>query len=155
MLPSGSSTQIVPFMVDSNTIIDISYHENGANDQEQNGYKLMDNLGNTVAYELGSLNNAPSNTNGISVCQSTTNTEIINFNDILIYPNPSNNLVNINSQELITKITITNILGEVVFEKHPNQNFIAIDVSSFSSNLYTVKAMYGERQKVEKLLIQH
>jgi hypothetical protein len=152
---SGSSTQIVPFMVDSNTIIDISYHENGANDQEQNGYKLMDNLGNTVAYELGSVNNGPLNTNGISVCQSTTNTEIINFNDILIYPNPSNNLVNINSQELITKITITNILGEVVFEKHPNQNFIAIDVSSFSSNLYTVKAMYGERQKVEKLLIQH
>ena len=152
---SGSTTQIVPFMVDSNTIIDISYYENGANDQEQNGYKLMDNLGNTVAYELGSVNNGPLNTNGISVCQSTTSTEIINFNEILIYPNPSNNLVNINSQELISKITITNILGEVVFEKHPNQNFIAIDVSSFSSNLYTIKAMYGERQKVEKLLIQH
>ena len=68
-------------MVDSNTIIDISYHENGANDQEQNGYKLMDNLGNIVAYELGSVNNAPSNTNGISVCQSAANsTENINFN---------------------------------------------------------------------------
>ena len=115
----------------------------------------MDNLGNTVAYELGSVNNGPLNSNGISVCQSTTITEIINFNKILIYPNPSNNLVNINSQELISKITITNILGEVVFEKHPNQNFIAIDVSSFSSNLYTIKVMYGERQKVEKLLIQH
>ena len=152
---SGSSTQIVPFMVDSNTIIDISYYENGANDQEQNGYKLMDNLGNTVAYELGSVNNGPLNTYGISVCQSTTSTEIINFNEVLIYPNPSNNLVNINSQELISKITITNILGEVVFERHPNQNIIAIDVSSFSSNLYTIKAMYGERQKVEKLLIQH
>jgi hypothetical protein len=142
-------------MVDSNTIIDISYYENGANDQEQNGYKLMDNLGNTVAYELGSVNNGPLNTNGISVCHSTTSTEIINFNEVLIYPNPSNNLVNINSQELISKITITNILGEVVFERHPNQNFIAIDVSSFSSNLYTIQAMYGERQKVEKLLIQH
>ena len=64
-------------------------------------------------------------------------------------------MVNINSQELISKITITNILGEVVFERHPNQNIIAIDVSSFSSNLYTIKAMFGERQKVEKLLIQH
>jgi hypothetical protein len=95
------------------------------------------------------------NTNGISVCQSTTSTEIINFSEVLIYPNPSNNLVNINSQELISEITITNILGEVVFEKHPNQSFVAIDVSSFSSNLYTIKVMYGERQKVEKLLIQH
>jgi len=152
---SGSNTQIVPFMVDSNTIIDISYHENGANDQEQNGYKLMDNLGNTVAYELGSVNNGPLNTNGISVCQSSTSTEIINFSEILIYPNPSNNLVNINSQELISKITIANILGEVVFERYPNQSFIAIDISSFSSNLYTIKVMYGEIQKVEKLLIQH
>ena len=115
----------------------------------------MDNLGNTVAYELGSVNNGPLNTNGISVCQSTTSTEIINFSEILIYPNPSNNLVNINSQELISKITIANILGEVVFERYPNQSFIAIDISSFSSNLYTIKVMYGEIQKVEKLLIQH
>ena len=115
----------------------------------------MDNLGNTVAYELGSVNNGPLNSTGISVCQSTTNTEIINFNEILIYPNPSNNLVNINSQELISKITINNILGEVVFEKYPNQAFTAIDVSSFSSNFYTIKVMYGERQKVKKLLIQH
>jgi hypothetical protein len=153
---SGSTTQIVPFMVDSNTIIDISYHENGANDQEQNGYKLMDNLGNIVAYELGSVNNAPSNTNGISVCQSTANsTEIINFNEILIYPNPANNLVKITSQKLISKITITNILGEVVFEKYPNQTFTALDVSSFSSNLYTINVMYGKSQIIEKLLIQH
>ena len=152
---SGSSTQLLPFMVDSNTIIDISYHENGATDQEQNGYKLMDNIGNTIAYELGSVNNAPLNTNGIAVCQSTTSTNINSYNDLLIYPNPSNNLVNINSQELISKITITNILGEVVFEKHPNQSFTAIDVSSFSSNIYTIKVMYGEGQKVEKLFIQH
>ena len=93
-------------LFDSNTIIDISYHENGANDQEQNGYKLMDNLGNTVAYELGSVNNGPLNSNGISVCQSTNSTEIINFKEILIYPNPSNNLVNINSQELLSDFNI-------------------------------------------------
>ena len=152
---SGSNTQIVPFMVDSNTIIDISYHENGANNQEQNGYKLMDNLGNIVAYELGSENNGPLNTNGVSVCQSTSSTESNSLNEILIYPNPSNNLVNINSQELISKITITNALGEVVFEEYPNQSFLTIDVSSFSINVYTIKVMYGYRQKVEKLLIHH
>lgn len=152
---SGSNTQILPFMVDSNTIIDISYHENGANDQEQNGYKLMDNLGNTIAYELGSLTNGPLNANGISVCQSTTSTKINSYNEILIYPNPSNNLVNINSIELISKITITNILGEIVFEKHPNQSLVTIDVSSFSSNFYTMRVIYGDQQKVEKLLIHH
>ena len=150
---SGSNTQIVPFMVDSNTIIDISYHENGANNQEQNGYKLMDNFGNTVAYELGSVTNGPLNTNGISVCQSSSSTESNSLNEILIYPNPSNNLVNINSQELISKITITNALGEVVFEKYPDQSFLTIDVSSFSINFYTIKLTYGHKQKVQKLLI--
>jgi hypothetical protein len=64
-------------------------------------------------------------------------------------------LVNINSQELISKITITNALGEVVFEEYPNQSFLTIDVSSFSINVYTIKVMYGYRQKVEKLLIHH
>ena len=152
---SGSSTQILPFMVDSNTIIDISYHENGATDQEQNGYKLMDNIGNTIAYELGSVTNGPLSTNGISVCQSTTSSNINSYNDLLIYPNPSNNLVKINSKEIINEVIITNILGEVVFEKHPNQSFTAIDVSSFSSNIYTIKVIYGEGQKVEKLFIQH
>ena len=86
-------------MVDSNTIIDIFHYENGANNQEQNGYKLIYNLGNTVAYELGSVTN-----------------ELLNTNEILIYPNPSNNLANINSQDLISKITITNSVREVVFE---------------------------------------
>ena len=61
----------------------------------------------------------------------------------------------INSQEIISKITITNILGEVVFEKQPKKSFLAIDVSSFSSNLYTIKVMYEKSQIIEKLLIQH
>ena len=45
--------------------------------------------------------------------------------------------------------------GEVVFEKYPNQTFTALDVSSFSSNLYTINVMYGKSQIIEKLLIQH
>ena len=142
-------------MVDSNTIIDISYHENGANNQEQNGYRLMDNLGNTLAYQLGSVNNGPLSTGGISVCQSNSSTEINRLNEILIYPNPSKNLVNINSQKIINKLTITNALGEIVFEKYPDQSFLTIDVSSFTNNLYTIKLMYGTQQKIQKLLINH
>ena len=72
-----------------------------------------------------------------------------------IYPNPSNNLVNINSQELISKITITNSLGEVVFKKYQDQSFLIIYVSSFSNNLYILKVMFGDKEKIEKLIIEY
>ena len=72
-----------------------------------------------------------------------------------IYPNPSNNLVNINSQELISKITITNSLGEVVFKKYQDQSFLIIYVSSFSNNLYILKVMFGDKEKIEKLIVEY
>ena len=72
-----------------------------------------------------------------------------------IYPNPSNNLVNINSQELISKITITNSLGEVVFKKYQDQSFLIIYVSSFLNNLYILKVMFGDKEKIEKLIVEY
>ena len=72
-----------------------------------------------------------------------------------IYPNPSNNLVNINSQELISKITITDSLGEVVFKKYQDQSFLIIYVSSFSNNLYILKVMFGDKEKIEKLIVEY
>ena len=56
---------------------------------------------------------------------------------------------------LINEVIITNILGEIVFKQCPSRSFITIDVSSFSSNLYSLRIMYGNHQKVEKLFIQH
>ena len=66
---AGTGTQLLPFMVDSNQVIDVLYHDNGASSQEENSYKLTDNLGNLLSHEYGSLNNGPANTYGV-ICSN-------------------------------------------------------------------------------------
>ena len=83
----GVGTQLLPFMVDSNQIVDILYHENGASFQEENSYKLTDNLGSLLSHEYGSLNSGPANTHGLIACESTWSSIIENSNGINIYPN--------------------------------------------------------------------
>lgn len=60
---------------------------------------------------------------------------------ITLFPNPTNNILNIkiyeNSNIEISKITITNLLGQIVFFEEKNNN--KIDVSKFETGLYQIK----------------
>ena len=152
---AGTGTQLLPFMVDSNQVIDVLYHDNGASSQEENSYKLTDNLGNLLSHEYGSLNNGPANTYGVIACESNlTAINEINSN-VSIYPNPANNSFKVKSKNKIQQLTIYNIIGESVLDVYPQQKEFWLDVSFLSSNLYTVKVITDNDQKIEKLLIHH
>ena len=151
----GVGTKLLPFMVDSNQIVDILYHENGASFQEENSYKLTDNLGSLLSHEYGSLNSGPSNTHGLIACESTWSSIIENSNGIIIYPNPANHSFKVKSKNKIQQLTIYNIIGESVLDVYPQQKEFWLDVSFLSSNLYTVKVITDNDQKIEKLLIYH
>ncbi|MFL2585149.1 MAG: T9SS type A sorting domain-containing protein, partial [Parvicellaceae bacterium] len=152
---SGTVTQLLPFMVDSNQVIDVLYHDNGASSQEENSYKLTDNLGNLLSHEYGSLNNGPANTHGVIACESNlTAINDINSN-VSIYPNPANNSFKVKSKNKIQQLTIYNIIGESVIDVYPQQKEFWLDVSFLSSNVYTVKVITENDQKIEKLLIHH
>lgn len=61
------------------------------------------------------------------------------FNNFKIYPNPTNNLVFIDSEEIVGEIKIFDIDGKQLFEVKPTESKINIDLSSFSSGIYILK----------------
>jgi hypothetical protein len=67
--------------------------------------------------------------------------ESSNYLDIILSPNPTKDIVNINSNYPIEKITVVNLTGQVILEKNePN-----IDLSQFNSGIYfiTITTQYG------------
>ena len=60
-----------------------------------------------------------------------------NFNQLLVYPNPSKEFIKIQNQETNSAITIYNITGEIVFQTMLNQSK-EINISSLKVGLYFI-----------------
>ncbi len=62
---------------------------------------------------------------------------------ILVFPNPATNgLIVSSSGDLITQISITNLIGQTVLSRQYNANQAQIDVSSFHSGVYFSKSKW-------------
>lgn len=55
------------------------------------------------------------------------------------YPNPSNGLLNLRSENEMKDINIYNTLGQVVYTATVNANFVTLDIASLPNGLYTLK----------------
>lgn len=72
----------------------------------------------------------------------------------VLYPNPNSGSFNLQSNIDIKHITITNLLGETVYHKKVNNNFVSLDVL-LNSGIYYLQAMTTtQRQFLQKLIIQ-
>ena len=60
-------------------------------------------------------------------------------NNIAIYPNPTTNQLNIQSQEIIEQITIINHLGQTVLVHHINNKQSTINTSALEAGIYIVR----------------
>lgn len=67
-----------------------------------------------------------------------------------IYPNPASTQLNISSTEKITRITITNMLGQMVLTKEYNSSQVSVDVSALPHGVYFAKVNGSEVQKFVK-----
>ncbi|MFN5400842.1 MAG: T9SS type A sorting domain-containing protein, partial [Bacteroidota bacterium] len=99
------------------------------------------------------LNPAPCNTTGSRLDDS------LNPLNIMIYPNPTNNLVNLlinTTLETQTNIRITDLLGRVVLEQTEaliaGSNTITYNISDFAKGVYLIQVSNGNEQKVFKLV---
>jgi len=70
----------------------------------------------------------------------------------LIYPNPVNNILNIEAQEYISSIKISNILGQILIEKKSISNKEQIDVSSLKKGIYIVTIVIGKTRSSYKII---
>ena len=93
-------------------------------------YDLMDNYVNQFSTDI---------TPGKIVFDVRFNSGIEEtINDILIYPNPANDLININGINE-GEISIYNILGEVIYTNEINQIKSTVDVSSLTFGKYFIQ----------------
>jgi hypothetical protein len=86
-------------------------------------------------YSVGSVPNV-----GMTISPSTVGIKDYTADNILsIYPNPSNDLVNVVSNQNIESIKITNTLGQTVFEDNIGLNHTQLSTSEFKAGYYFVQ----------------
>lgn len=69
------------------------------------------------------------------------NTNNFNISKVKLYPNPTSNVLNIESLGSIQTISVYNVLGQEVINKVLNSTSTALDVSSLNSGIYVVKTV--------------
>ncbi len=60
-------------------------------------------------------------------------------NKVSLYPNPASNLVNITSINNMTRLTVTNYVGQVVYDRDVSTTRVELNTSSYQAGVYLVK----------------
>lgn len=60
---------------------------------------------------------------------------------VKLYPNPTSNVLNIESVGTIQNIAIFNVLGQEVMNKTANESLLSIDVSGLNAGVYVIKTV--------------
>jgi hypothetical protein len=68
------------------------------------------------------------------------------------YPNPTDNSVNFNGQQVIDGIIVRNLLGQQLLIAQPNATSSSIDLSAFPSGMYLIEVSSGEQSRVVKVI---
>ena len=86
-----------------------------------------------------------------SLCTAITTLNINEYqvNNIKIYPNPTKGSFTIETESIGKNYSITNVLGEVVFQSTIKQKQTAIDISTYPNGLYLLN-IEGETVKLIK-----
>ena len=82
----------------------------------------------------------------------STSTNITNENKLSIFPNPVNNILNIQNvdNKLIDKVTISDLTGKKVLEQNNNSNII--NVENLQKGMYLLQIFSGEKNVVSKFI---
>lgn len=73
-------------------------------------------------------------------------------NTFKVYPNPVVNVLNIQSNEAVSKVAVYNVLGQNVYSKTPNAISPKVDMSTFKSGVYFVEVTIGNSTKTVKVI---
>ena len=71
------------------------------------------------------------------------------FESINIYPNPSNGFFSIESEDVIEKVLVTNIVGEIVLTSNSNQ----LDITNQPNGIYFVEVFTEQQRYSEKVVL--
>jgi len=83
---------------------------------------------------------------------STTAVEDDIIEGLSVYPNPVNNILNIDSKEEITKLSIYNVLGKLVKTAQPNTTDVSVDLNSLATGIYLMKIEAKGKVSIQKII---
>jgi len=106
---------------------------------------------NTVGYFPYQCNIHPSTMFG------SINVRLLGVNEVekeilTIYPNPVFNKLIISSPKLITKVSITNVLGKKVFDRKIHADKLNINMSSFRNGMYFIQIESGDKINTYRII---
>ena len=86
-----------------------------------------------------------------------TNVEGVQDNtehNIGIYPNPANEKITIEAQN-IERVSISNVMGQKVYEKSFNSDNVVIDVNNYPSGIYMIHVVTDEYETTKRISVVH
>ncbi|AWI24585.1 DUF7619 domain-containing protein [Flavobacterium pallidum] len=120
------------------------------------GYVIGDVISNEASIYFDSNPAIVTNTVQTQVSAPLSTEEYSDLN-VVLYPNPTNTLVNINlhhTTEILDQVTLYDVLGKAVKQvkaSHPGQ--IAVDVSGLAKGVYMVEIQTASKLRVIKKLV--
>ena len=148
-------TSKIPEILNGQTDVNVTFYESQADaDASVNPFLTPEAYTNTINPQtiFARLENF------VDGCFETINFEIFanpnlgveddNFVDLIVYPNPVQNILFIESQKQIESVKIYNLHGQLVKEKASNN----MDVSNLATGLYFVKVTVDRHSIIKKFI---
>ncbi|MCB0761495.1 MAG: T9SS type A sorting domain-containing protein [Flavobacteriales bacterium] len=119
---------------------------------DQTYYIMIDGFNGEGVAEVGVLADGQY---CIHITQLTINVEELNSYNVSIFPNPAKDQVRINSDLIVDRLEIYNVVGEVVMSvERPQSRSLTLDLSDLSEGIYVVTTFAGELQSTQRLVIE-
>ena len=123
------------------------YHTSEEYDTDYECHFIIKNANDEVLYTSGEHSDGVFLTYN-NDCEHTNVVEV-SASNIRLYPNPTNGVLNIESEGMMT-ISVMNVLGQKILETTATDN-TTVDLSSFESGIYMVRIETANGVKTEKI----
>jgi len=111
--------------------------------------KKYDSNFNFIEDLITGINGAP---NAITIHDGILGVEDLKAKGFSAYPNPVTDILNLRANEDISSVSISNILGQIIYQANVDSMNFTVDMSSFSGGTYFVIVQIGDTIRTVKII---